>query len=290
MATRGGWASLVLVLPEAIEDEVVGAVGAGVLGVGVEPSPGGRSVVRICLASPGEAERLLARLPALLASWDLDPAGCAARIEPIEDEPWVDRYQASLRPFPFGGRFVVVPDGRPHAEPGRTSIFLVPGRAFGTGEHPTTRLCAEALERWVAPGSRWLDLGCGSAILAVVAAHCGAGSIVARDDDPEAVEVAAGVLAANGLDGRVRLEEGSLDGIAPGALDGVVANIAAPFFLAHAEATAALLRPGGVVAASGFLREDVAEICAALARAGLGAVEEDESEGWGLVVAGRDGG
>jgi ribosomal protein L11 methyltransferase len=241
------------------------------------------------VGSVADASSLLDAARAALPSWGLDLAACGGRVDAVEDLHWVERYQAGLQPFPLGERFLVIPDGSDRIEPGRVSIVLVPGRAFGTGEHPTTRLCAAALERWVEPGSRWLDLGCGSSILAVVAAHCGAGHVLARDDDPEAIEVAREVLAANALTSRVGVEIGSAHGLRGAGLDGVVANIAARYFLDHGREAAAALREGGVLAASGFLGEDAAEIARALARAGLTTLEEDESEGWGLLVARRTG-
>src|SRR5213075_275452 len=93
----------------------------------------------------------------------------------------------------------------------REPIVLVPGMAFGTGEHETTRLCAAALERLVVPGSRWLDVGTGTGILAIVAARCGATKVVAVDNDPEAAHVALEVVRRNGLEDSIEVLEGSLE-------------------------------------------------------------------------------
>ena len=82
---------------------------------------------------------------------------------------------------------------------GKLNIRLVPGRAFGTGEHPTTRLCRRVLEQRVRRGRRWLDLGGGSGILTTVSLLLGASEVVCADTDPEAVSVAREVLEANGL-------------------------------------------------------------------------------------------
>lgn len=286
MATRRGWGALVIEVPEGLEDEIAGTFGVGSLGVEIRSISAGRCAIRVFVPTLEDARALLETARSGLRTHGLDDPGQAA-VEAVDDLRWVERYQEGLRPFPLGDRFVVVPHGRPHAEPGRTSILLVPGRAFGTGEHPTTRLCAAALERWVEPGSLWLDLGCGSAILSVVAARCGAGSVIGRDDDPEAVEVAEEVVRANALAGRIRLEVGSASDLTVAPFDGIVANIATPYFLAHADDCARLLRTGGVLAAAGFLVEDDEPVARALARSGLDAVEDDSALGWGLVVARR---
>lgn len=282
------WAALVLELPEGLDDELAGSLGANSLGTHTTGLGPGRVALRIYTATLAEADVLLAAAREALAALGVGARQFDARIEAVADRRWVEAYQAGLRPFPIGERFLVVPDGRPHAQPGRTSLLLVPGRAFGTGEHPTTRMCVAALERCVVPGSRWLDLGCGSGILALVALHCGAARVHARDDDPEAIEVAREVIEANDATRGVQLAVGSADDLAGAELDGVVANIAAPYFLAHAARAAAPLRPGGVLIATGFLAGEIEEITPSLRAAHLSVVARDRLGEWELLVAQRD--
>jgi ribosomal protein L11 methyltransferase len=208
-------------------------------------------------------------------------------VESVADGRWAERWQEGLRPFPLGERFEVHPAGRVEgAAQGRLPVLLVPGRAFGTGEHPTTRLAAAALERHVRPGSRWLDLGTGTGLLALLAVRLGAGTVVARDTDPDAVEVAQETLEANGA-GEVTLALGSMETLAQAGFDGVAANIVAPFFLEHAAGVASLLAEGGVLLATGLLDEETPEVAASLERAGL-RVETTEADGpWRLLVARR---
>ncbi|HJQ98543.1 MAG TPA: 50S ribosomal protein L11 methyltransferase, partial [Candidatus Polarisedimenticolaceae bacterium] len=192
-----------------------------------------------------------------------------------------------LAPIPLGERFVVLPHEGLEAPPGREPIRLIPGMAFGTGEHPTTRLCAAALEALVAPGSRWLDLGCGTGILAIVAVRLGAGQVVGLDLDPQAAQVADEVVRANGLADRIEIGAGSIER-AQGPFDGIVANIQASFFLAEAEGVAALLARGGVVAISGILVEDLGEVEPALRRAGVETIGRHSDGPWACLV-GRKG-
>lgn len=280
------WAALLAEVPDALEDEIAFSIGRDSLGVEIAPAAPGRSLVRVYWAAVEERDVPLGAAAAALRAFGLDPGGCALRVEPVEDGRWVERFRATLRPMPLGERFVVVPGHEPPAGGSRVAIRVVPGMAFGTGEHPTTRLCAGALESEVAHGSAWLDLGCGTGILAMVARLSGARSVVAVDVDPAAVAVAREAVQANGLSG-IEVREGSIDAFAGAAFDGIVANIASSFFLRRAGEIAAALGAGGVLVASGFLVDDLPEIRDALAGEGL-RVRTEGSEGpWASIVAAR---
>jgi ribosomal protein L11 methyltransferase len=284
-ASRRSWATLSLSVPEDLADEVAGAVGRGSIGVEFDPLGSGRVRVRLCFPSGADLDSEKTRITrALRDGWALGGESLDLAVETIEDEAWVERYQASLRPFPLGRGFVVVPGDETGDTAGRRPIRLVPGRAFGTGEHPTTRLCATALENEVRPGTRWLDLGTGTGILAVVAAWSGAGEVVAVDSDPEAVSVAREVAAANaGLD-RVRFRIGSIDPAIDGTFDGVVVNISARYLRVAAAALAASVRAGGIVLISGFQSEDLEEVGSAMKGAGLEPRSTATEDDWVLLV------
>jgi ribosomal protein L11 methyltransferase len=141
--------------------------------------------------------------------------------------------------------------------------------AFGTGLHPTTRLCLRLLEREPLDGRRLLDLGCGSGILAIAAAKLGAASVLALDTDPVAVEVAAENVARNGVAAQVQALAGSLPDDAPPPFDLIVANIIADVLIDLAPALAAALAPGGRLITSGIIESREDEVALALAAAGL---------------------
>lgn len=257
---------------------------------GVELTPDGDGMrLSIYTASRTEAEQIAGAAGTIMKTRGLAAGLESIGIEEVEDGRWVERYQSRLRPFPLGERFLVVPGAESPAGSDRIPIVLVPGRAFGTGEHPTTRLCIEELERRVRPGSAWFDLGTGTGILAIVAAACGAEPVHASDTDPDAVEVAGEVLRANGMDGRIDLFPGSAEAMEPRSVDGIVANIAAPFFVAHADDLRSTLRDGGILLATGFLRSDVPEVTAALEDGGLTVIGEREMAGWALLTAAPEG-
>lgn len=255
--------------------------------------------LRIWAAAQDERERLLDLAGRWLAARGYAPGASGLAWDLVADGRWVERYQQGLRPLPLGRRFVVVPraeaslalsPGERRARAGREIVTLVPGRAFGTGEHPTTRLLAARLERVVVPGSRWLDLGCGSGILSVVAARLAAGEVLAVDVDEEALSVARETLAANGVAGPVRVAACGLEALGRAAWDGIVCNISAPFVVAHAAELAARLAVRGRLVVSGFLDEETAEVRRALAAGGLTPTAGERLCGWALAEALRTGG
>jgi ribosomal protein L11 methyltransferase len=286
------WPTLEVELPADREDELVARLPAAVAGVErCSTVSGDRCRLVLCL-DPGahvstvEVETLLA-----LASIGLAPDGSAIARGRIDDGRWVERWIEGLRPLPLGRRFAVVPGSVPlPAElAGRVPVRLVPGRAFGTGEHATTRLCAAALEDAVEPGSRWVDVGCGTAVLSIVARHLGATEVLALDTDPVAVEVAREILAANGIAG-VRVAAGSLDAARAGRWDGIVANVSAAFASGAVRPVARSLVPGGRAVLSGFLGSDAPDIERRAVAAGLAVTSRSAEGDWRAVVLERERG
>jgi ribosomal protein L11 methyltransferase len=183
-----------------------------------------------------------------------------------------------------GRRLVIRPTWRRHrARPGDVVLALDPGMAFGTGLHPTTRLCLTGLERWadegLIEGARALDVGCGSGILAVTAALLGARSVAAIDTDPIAVESTQANARRNRVSRRVRAWQGSLP--AAGApFDLVMANLIASLLVALASNLASSVREGGRVLASGIFIDREGEVRDALGSAGLRVVRREVEGDW----------
>ena len=281
------WRVLTAHVPEAIEDDVAAVLGGGSLGVEIASAGPGTSALRVYLGLADDDDAWRARARRVLEAHGIGEPDMRLSIAPVADGRWVERWQASLASIPLGERFVVLPHGGVSGDPARIPVRLVPGMAFGTGEHPTTRLCAAALERLVEAGSRWLDLGTGSGILAVLAARCGARRVLAIDLDPEAAHVAAATVAANDAAASVEVRPGSIGEVCDERFDGVVANIQSSFFLANAPALADAVVPGGRCVLSGFLGDDASEMTACLGREGL-VVEERADDGpWSCLVLRR---
>jgi ribosomal protein L11 methyltransferase len=198
----------------------------------------------------------------------------------VDEADWADAWKAHFPVLRVGRRIVIRPTWRRH-RPSADDVVLAldPGMAFGTGLHPTTRLCLVALERLADEGylehgraadgtARVLDVGCGSGILAIAAAKLGAGELVGLDPDPIAIEATTANARRNGLAGRLIAQQGSLP-TGAGPFDVVLANLIAGLLVALAERLAVELAPGGTVVASGIFIDREDEVRSAFASAGL---------------------
>ncbi len=212
------------------------------------------------------------------------------RIEPLQvtrlaEEDWAEAWKEFFHVQRIGERVVVKPTWRDfQPAPGEVVLEMDPGMAFGTGQHPTTRMCVQACERLVQEGTRVLDVGTGSAILSLAAAKLGAASVVALEVDPVAVEVARKNVALNGLEGRIQVYQGSLELLGEEGFDLVLANIIASVIIDLAQGLHDALVPGGRLVASGIIADREGEVRDALVAAGL-EVEETMTEGdWRAMV------
>ena len=183
-------------------------------------------------------------------------------VEAVAEQNWVQLTQSQFDPIRVSERLWIVPSWHETPDPAAVNLILDPGMAFGTGSHPTTRLCLEWLERNVSPGCRLLDYGCGSGILAIAAARLGAGSVAGVDIDPQAVDAARANAERNGV---TALFADSAQPVA-GEYDLVVANILSNPLRVLAPAICAHVRSGGRLALSGILREQADEIIAIYAQ------------------------
>jgi ribosomal protein L11 methyltransferase len=212
-----------------------------------------------------------------------------AQFKPIQQTNWAEAWKEHYQPIAVGQRLMIVPAWL-EAPPGeRIPIRIDPGMAFGTGTHPTTQLCLYALEEATArAGESWgvIDLGCGTAILAIAALKLGARHALGVDIDPEAVQAARENATTNGLTTELELGLGSLDEIRSGKFSLhkariVLANILAPVLIRLlGEGLGSLLEEGGVLILSGILQEQADEVQAAAEAQGLRLVSRGQSGDW----------
>lgn len=185
----------------------------------------------------------------------------------VEEQDWVRLTQSQFEPIPIGERIWVVPSWHQAPDPDALILELDPGLAFGTGSHPTTRLCMEWIEQHVRPGASVLDYGCGSGILAILAAKCGANDVLGIDIDPQAVVTANDNAERNRVAGP-HLRFGLPDASPERQYDIVVANILSNPLKVLASMLCARVRqdgPPGRLALSGVLARQADEVAAAYA-------------------------
>lgn len=206
----------------------------------------------------------------------------------VQDQDWESAWKAYFKPLRVGRRFVVKPSWEEYApRPEDRVLELDPGMAFGTGAHPTTQLCLEALEAVVQPGERVLDFGTGSGILALAAARLGA-SVVGLDTDPVAAGAADLNVTANHLRDRVRIQGGDLEALdAADRFDGIVANILAGVILEYADGLAERCRPGGWLVASGIIDHRADAVVAGLQASGFDGFQRLSRGEWVALIARR---
>ena len=182
-------------------------------------------------------------------------------IAPVAERAWEREWLKDFHPMRFGARLWICPSHASVDDPGAVVVKLDPGLAFGTGTHPTTRLCLEWLDAELAPGARAIDFGCGSGVLAVAAARLGAARVDSHDIDPQALLATRENAAANGVESRVPVHA-SADSLPAGA-DVVLANILSGPLAELAPRLAALVAPGGALVLAGLLDEQADEVAAA---------------------------
>jgi ribosomal protein L11 methyltransferase len=205
----------------------------------------------------------------------------------LAEADWAEAWKTYYTVLHVGRRTVIVPRWLSYApREGEVVVTLDPGMAFGTGTHPTTRLCLALLEETIVPGMRVLDLGTGSGILAIAAAKQGAKSVLALDLDRAAVDIARENAAANGVGDLVRVEAGSLDE-AKGQYDLILVNILTEVICAFLDqGLADLLQPGGVVIASGIIDDREVEVREAFLRKRLRVAGRRVEHDW-VALLGR---
>lgn len=178
------------------------------------------------------------------------------RISKLEDHDWVRLTQAQFDPIRVSQRMWIVPTWHKAPDPGAINIVLDPGLAFGTGSHPTTRLCLRWLDANIKGGEKVLDYGCGSGILAIAAVKLGAAAVIGVDLDPQAVQASYGNAAANHVEAQFFLPDDAPEFKA----DIVVANILTNPLKMLAPLLASHVRDGGRIVLSGILDGQADEI------------------------------
>ncbi|MBR2283986.1 MAG: 50S ribosomal protein L11 methyltransferase [Ruminococcus sp.] len=225
-----------------------------------------------------------------------DPEGCYGRLEAelssIREEDWANNWKQYFKPIKVGDRLIIKPSWEELDDPGERAVLEIdPASSFGTGQHHTTRLCLELLEKSIAPGDRVLDLGCGSGILSIGAMLLGASEAAAVDIDQNAAETAAEHAAKNGISpenyktyyGNILSDE-DLAAQLDGSYDIITANIVADVLIAMRGYFTRYLRKGGTLIVSGIIEERMEEVLTAIESEGFTRGSVNIKDGWAAAA------
>ena len=246
------------------------------------------AVVKAYFAEEDNIEDVLAYVNERLVElkeMGLDLGEAKVEHEKMHEEDGANTWKQYYKPSKAGEKIVVKPIWEEYeAKDNELVVDLDPGMAFGTGTHETTRMCIQALERYVKEESTVFDVGCGSGILAIAAAKLGAKLAVGVDLDPVAVESSIENVGYNNLD-NIEILHGNLVEVINGKADIVVANILAEIICILADDVKRVLKEGGTFITSGIIHDRVDMVCEKLEATGFEVVEKNRDGEWNCIVA-----
>lgn len=229
--------------------------------------------------NPAEAIAFLSeRYNAEGIAHEISTASCA-------EEDWINNWKKYFKPIPVGEKLLIRPIWeQEYDSQGRAVLNLEPGIAFGTGTHETTRLCLELLEKYVRPGCRLLDVGCGSGILSVAGLLLGAQSAVGVDIDELAVKTAVQNAELNGVADRFTGICGNLTDKVSGTFDVVAANIVADIIIELTASIEQFMRPDTVYLMSGIIDTREQDVLSVVEKK-FDILDRREEKGWIALAA-----
>ncbi|MGG0284021.1 50S ribosomal protein L11 methyltransferase [Peribacillus butanolivorans] len=225
-----------------------------------------------------------------LLLFDIDLGKNVVSISEVNEEEWATAWKKYYNPVKISERFTIVPTWEDYTPVSSDELIieLDPGMAFGTGTHPTTVMCIQALERTVQPGDLVVDVGTGSGVLSIAAALLEAKQVQSLDLDDVAVQSAKQNVEINNVQDRVSVSQGNLlDGVNEQA-DVVVANILAEVIMRFTDDVAKVVKPGGYFIASGIIQPKKQDVKDAIIASGFTVEETILMEDWVAIIAKRN--
>ena len=282
------WQELSITVPHEYVEPISYLFGRYGKGVSTELAGEGKVLLRTYLTT-GSRQRMARIDVGIRLVGAIEPIGDLEIRKLPEDEDWMESWKSHFRILRIGKRLVIKPTWLEldfTASPDDIVIEIDPGIAFGTGYHPTTDTCLQAMEQHIAPGMTVLDLGTGSGILTIAAIKLGAGLVTALDIDSQAVTAARRNFRRLGINKQVRLGQGSVPHpTAPaGDFDLAVANISARGVADRCPFIFTALKPGALFIASGLLNTQKEEVAAVAGPLGFSLISEWPQEEWTTLL------
>lgn len=215
-------------------------------------------------------------------------------INVVNDEDWANNWKQFFKPFEVGKNIIVKPTWETIDNPDNKKILEIdPGASFGTGQHFTTQLCIEQIEKYIRKDMKVLDMGCGSGILSIASSILGAKKVVGVDIDENAVRIAKENVRLNNITcdkffaygGNVIEDERLQDTIGYNQYDMIVVNIIADIIIAMSDCFPKFLKPGGVIITSGIIEKYVDKVKNTLEQNGFEIIETRQKDDWFSITA-----
>ncbi|MBL8000210.1 MAG: 50S ribosomal protein L11 methyltransferase [Candidatus Kapabacteria bacterium] len=202
----------------------------------------------------------------------------------VEQQNWNEQWEQSLTPVVVNERITITPEWHRDSVVAPCVIIINPKMSFGTGYHPTTRMTTGFLEKYVTDGSRWIDAGTGTGVLAIAATMFGASSVFAFDNDVWSVENAIENIERNDVQGIISISQADVFTVALPKFDGIVANLYRNLLLPNMEKFLESVDDNGLLIVSGILKYDAEEIISSATAVGFTFLEQANEEEWVAIV------
>ncbi|WP_226656817.1 50S ribosomal protein L11 methyltransferase [Pseudalkalibacillus hwajinpoensis] len=222
-----------------------------------------------------------------LLVYDIDLGHNTVQISEVNEEEWATAWKKYYKPVKISERITITPTWEDY-QPVTTDEIIIeldPGMAFGTGTHPTTVLCVQALEKIIQPGQRVIDVGTGSGVLSIAAASLGADSVDALDLDEIAVKSAALNTKLNKVHHKINVSQNNLLEGVEESYDVIVANLLSEIIVRFTDDVARVLKPGGAFITSGIITAKKQEVKQSIMDQGLEIEETLQMEDWVAFIA-----
>ena len=208
------------------------------------------------------------------------------QIDDCKTQDWVNNWKQYFHPMPIGNKLLIRPTWEDEYDAGeRRVLHIEPGLAFGTGSHPTTKLCLETLGNYISKDSTVLDIGCGSGILSIASLLLGAKEAFGVDIDSLAVKTPQANALENGFDeSKFKAVQGNLSDKVTGKYNVIVANIVADIIMEFNKEVGKYLDDGGVYITGGIIESREDEVLLSFAQNSFEVIERFEEKGWLVFV------
>ncbi len=223
-----------------------------------------------------------------LRKYGLDVGKGQVIVNKIDEEDWAKSWKKYFKPFKVGKKMIIKPTWESYKECNEDIVIEIdPGMAFGTGDHETTFLCLQLLEKYINHNYHIVDVGCGSGILGIAAAKLGAGEVLCIDIDENACKVAKENVILNKVEEIVTVTKGDLLNIEKRKFDMVVANIIADTIIVLGEQALSFLKNHGYFISSGIILDRIDEVINCITECGFEIIEVSKKGEWCAIVAKR---